>query len=89
MSELLPAGVDRSGVTVVGAKDLAVANIGRRGLSIQNISDTTMVINETGSVATATNGYQVVAGAAVEISTNQRVSVYCASADKAYIATEV
>lgn len=87
MSALLRAGVDRGGVTVIGAKDVAPAN-NRRGLAFQNTSDTEMRVTETSADATATTGYKVAAGASLDIHTNMRVSVYCAAAGKTYAAVE-
>lgn len=84
----LESGTDRGGVTVVGAKDVAAARETRRGLTFQNTSDTEMRLTETNVTATASTGFKVAAGQAVNISTNMRVSVYCASAGKTYAATE-
>lgn len=84
----LEGGADRGGVTVAGAKDVAAANDIRRGLTFQNTSDTEMRVTETDDDATASTGYLVAAGVSVNISTNMRVSVYCADADKTFAATE-
>lgn len=84
----LEAGYDRGGVTVAGAKDVAAANENRRGLTFQNTSDTEMRLTETGVNATAATGYKVASGQAVNVSTNMRVSVYCAVAGKTYATTE-
>lgn len=85
----LPSGTSRSGVTVAGAKTLAPFNLIRKALTIQNTSDTDMRIREDGGVASATNGFLIVAGDAVEVATNQNISVWCAVAGKTYEATEV
>jgi len=84
----LEAGTDRGGVTVAGAKDVAAARETRRGLTFQNTSDTEMRLTETGLIASANTGFKIAPGASVNISTNMRVSVYCASAGKTYAATE-
>lgn len=87
--DFLTAGHDRSGVTVAGAKDVAVANDTRRALTFQNTSDTDMWLCESGAVAAVGTGYKLAAGQAANVSTSNRVSVYCASAGKTYSATEV
>ncbi len=85
----LPTGTNRSGVTVAGAKTLAPYNLRRQSLTIQNTSDADMRIREDGTDASATSGFLVVSGAAVDVDTNQRISVWCAVAGKPYEATEV
>jgi len=84
----LPAGTDRSGVTVVGAIDVAPANSARMGLTIQNTSDTAMRVTENGATATATTGYLLPVGGLFKTSTTRRISLYCATADKTFAATE-
>jgi hypothetical protein len=86
--QFLEAGINRGGVTIAGAKDVAAANDSRRGLTFQNTSDTDMWLTETNVNAAVGTGYKVAAGVAVNIATNMRVSVYCASAGKTYAATE-
>jgi hypothetical protein len=88
MSGFLEAGRDRSGITTIGAATVAPANEQRRGLTFQNTSDTEMRLTETDADATAATGYKIAPGQAVNISTNMRVSVYCAVAGKTYAATE-
>lgn len=86
----LPAGTDRSGsITAANtAQDVAPANPSRVGLTFQNTSDTVMRLAENGSDASASNGYSVAAGASVNVSTNRRISVFCATAGKTFAATE-
>ncbi len=85
----LTAGVDRSGVTVAGAADVAAANANRLELILQNTSDAEMRVTENGVTATATTGFKLLAGLTVKVSTSNRISVYCATAGKTFAATEV
>lgn len=84
----LPAGADRGGVTVAGAKEIAAENIYRKYLTFQNTSDTAMRVTENGVPATATTGYLIAPGAAANIGTYKAVSVYCSVAGKTYASTE-
>lgn len=86
--DTLSAGTDRSGVTVAGAKDVMAANAARTGGAFQNVSDAAMYVNLAGATASATNGFLVPAGGGLNIVTNQKISVYCATAGKAYVALE-
>lgn len=86
----LPAGTDRSGAIAAGgvAQDVSAANASRQGLTFQNTSDTVMRLTENGADAAAATGYSVAAGASVNVSTNRRISVFCAVAGKTFAATE-
>lgn len=86
----LPNGVDRSGSITTGgtAQDVAPANAARQGLTIQNTSDTPMRVTENGADATSATGYLLAAGAALNVSTNKRVSIFCATTGKSFAATE-
>jgi hypothetical protein len=86
----LGAGTDRSGSITAGgtAQDVAAANTSRIGMTFQNTSDTVMWLTESGTTATVGTGYQIIAGAAVNISTNKRISVICATIGKTFAATE-
>jgi len=86
----LPAGTDRSGTITTGgtAQQVAAANPSRVGITFQNTSDTVMYLSENGTAASATNGYQLAAGAPVNVSTNRAISVFCATTGKTFAATE-
>lgn len=86
----LPGGTDRSGsiITANTAQDVALANTARVGMTFQNTSDTVMRLTESGTDATAKTGFSVGAGQAVNVSTNKRISVFCATAGKSFAATE-
>jgi uncharacterized protein (DUF2345 family) len=86
----LPAGTNRSGSITTGgtAQDVAAANTSRIGMTFQNTSDTVMSLTESGVTATATNGYSIAAGQAINISTSNRISVFCATTGKTFAATE-
>lgn len=88
---VLPAGADRSGsiATAGTAQDVAAQNTARQGLTFQNTSDTDMRLTENGVTATATTGFLVKPGSGVNVSTNRRISVWCASAGKTFAATEI
>lgn len=88
MSGYLGAGANRSTTTAAGSKVLAVANRNRKGLVVQNVSDTAVVVCQTGEDATATNGLSLAAGQGLEVVTNQRVSIFCTVAGKAVAAVE-
>lgn len=85
---VLPNGNPLDGVTVAGNKQLVPANASRRGLTFQNTSDTEMRVTENGTAATSTTGYQLAPGGKFTASTNRAINVYCATAGKAYAATE-
>lgn len=85
---VLPAGTPRTGVTISGVKNVAAANTSRRGLTMQNTSDTEMRVTEDDTDPTATVGYQVAPGGKFTASTNKSIRVYCATAGKGYAATE-
>lgn len=89
-SNPLPAGTDRSGTIATGgtAQNVAAANTARRGPDFQNTSDTEMRVTENGTAATATTGFQVLAGGAFRARTNRAISVFCATTGKAFAATE-
>ena len=84
----LTAGVDRSNTTDAGAKAVAGANASRRGLTLQNTSDTEMRVTENDVVATSSTGYQIAAGGTFKANTTRSISVYCAVAGKTFAATE-
>ncbi len=86
----LPSGTDRSGTitTANTAQDVAPANPTRVGMTFQNTSDTAMRLTESGADATATTGFVIAPGQAVNVSTNKRISVFCATAGKSFAATE-
>lgn len=86
----LPAGTDRSGAITTGgtAQNVAAANTSRRGLDFQNTSDTEMRVTENGTAATATTGFQVLAGGTFRARTNRAISVFCATTGKTFAATE-
>lgn len=86
----LQAGANKGGAITLGgtAQDVAAANTIRRGLHIQNTSDTEMRVTETNADATATTGFKLLAGERLEIQTNQRVSIFCATTGKTFAATE-
>lgn len=95
-SNILPyktAGTDRSGSISVNAvaETLAAGNAERVALTIQNISSGDLWINEFGDTAapSTAGSYKIPAGYSCEISTNQAVSVYGATAGQAWTATEV
>jgi hypothetical protein len=81
---------DRSGSIAAGgtAQQVAAANPQRVGLTFQNTSDTLMRLTENGTPASATSGYSVAAGVAVNVSTADAVSVFCATTGKTFSATE-
>lgn len=86
----LPAGTDRSSTIATGgtAQNVAAANTSRRGLDFQNTSDTEMRVTENGVAATATTGFQVLAGGSFRTRTNRIISVFCATTGKTFAATE-
>lgn len=86
----LPAGTDRSGTIATGgaAQNVAAANTARRGFDFQNTSDTEMRVTENGTPATATTGFQVLAGGTFRTRTNRAISVFCATTGKTFAATE-
>lgn len=87
----LPAGTDRSGtITTAGtAQVLAPANANRRGLTIQNTSDTAMFVSESGTPASATYGYLLdVSSAPFKVSTNRVIYIWCGAAGRSFAATE-
>ncbi|HEX8418524.1 MAG TPA: hypothetical protein VF638_00770 [Sphingomonas sp.] len=95
VSSTLPATgaggyTDRSGsiTTANTAQTVAPLNATRSGMTFQNTSDTAMRLTENGVDATATTGYLIAAGAAVNISTSDKVSVFCTVAGKTFAATE-
>lgn len=86
----LPAGTDRSGTITTGgaAQNVAAANTARKGLDFQNTSDTEMRVTESGTAASATTGFQVLAGGTFRARTNRVISVFCATTGKTFAATE-
>jgi hypothetical protein len=87
----LVAGTDRSGSITTGgaAQQVAAGNTSRRALDFQNTSDTEMRVTENGTAATATTGYQVLAGGRFSARTNRAISVFCATTGKTFAATEI
>lgn len=89
----LPAGTDRSGSITAGgtAQQLAAANANRKSLTVQNISDADLWINEIGdSAAVDTAGsWKIPAGSAFSVSTNRAVSIISATTGKKFTATEI
>lgn len=88
----LPAGTDRSGSITTGgtAQQLAPANTARKSLTIQNISDIDLWINEIGGTALAdgVGSYKVIAGQAFIVATNRAISIVGATTGKKWTATE-
>jgi hypothetical protein len=88
----LPSGTDRSGGIVAGgvAQQLAPANAARKSLTVQNISDADLWINEIGGdAAVATAGsWRVPAGAVFAASTNRAISIIGATTGQKVTATE-
>lgn len=89
----LPAGTDRSGSITDGgtAQQLAAANVSRKCLTVQNISDADMWINEIGGTAAVdtAGSWKVPAGSVFSVSTNRAVSIVAAATGKKFTATEV
>lgn len=89
----LPAGTDRSGSITTGgtAQQLAAANAARKSLTIQNISDADLWVNEIGGTAAAdTSGsWKVPAGSVFSVSTNRAISIIGATTGKKFTATEI
>ncbi|PKP99605.1 MAG: hypothetical protein CVT74_07435 [Alphaproteobacteria bacterium HGW-Alphaproteobacteria-13] len=89
----MSAGTDRSGTIAAGgvAQQLAPANATRKSLTVQNISDADLWVNEIGGdAAVATAGsWRVPAGAVFAASTNRAISIVAAAAGKAFTATEL
>lgn len=94
-ADVLRVGTDRSGVTTADTEGatssvVAEANSSRRRLTIQNISDEALWVNQSGSAAQASTAgnYKIATGAIFEVTTNQEVSIIGSVAGKAYTATE-
>ncbi len=89
----LPAGTDRSATITTGgtAQQLAAANASRKSLTVQNISDADMWINEIGGAAAVdtAGSWKVPAGSVFSVSTNRAVSIVAAATGKKFTATEV
>lgn len=89
----LVAGTDRSGSITTGgtAQQLAAANSARKSLTIQNISDVDMWVNEIGGTAAAdtAGSWKVTAGSAFAVSTNRAISIVAATTGKKFTATEI
>lgn len=89
----LPAGTDRSGSITDGgtAQQLAAANVSRKSLTVQNISDADMWINEIGGTAAVdtAGSWKVPAGSVFSVSTNRAISIVGATTGKKFTATEV
>ncbi len=89
----LPAGTDRSGSITAGgtAQQLAAANANRKSLTVQNISDADLWINEIGGSAAVdtTGSWKIPAGSAFSVSTNRAVSIIGATTGKKFTATEI
>jgi len=86
-------GVDRSGTITTGgtAQELAAENSIRTGLTVQNISDTDMWIDEVGGTAAAagTGSFLLPAnGGVYQVGTFNAISIFCATTGKAFTATE-
>jgi hypothetical protein len=84
--------VNKSGTITTGgtAQVLAPANIERRGLWVQNVSDTDMWINEQGNAAATQPSMKLVPGALYEfpVSVGSAISIFCATTGKAFSARE-
>ncbi len=89
---VLPAGTNRSGTITTGgtAQQLAPANTARKSLTIQNISDIDLWVNEIGGAAAidAVGSYKIIAGQAFSVATNRAISIVGATAGKKWTATE-
>lgn len=90
MSQFLHAGINRGGAIVTAnvAQVIAQPNPVRRGMTVQNTSDTDMFVSETGEDATPALSYKLVPGAACAINTDARVTIVCAASAKTFAATE-
>lgn len=83
---------NRSGTITAGgtAQVLAVANLNRKGLWIQNVSDTDMWISELGTAAANQPSIKIPAGAMYEfpVAVATDISIFCATTGKAFSARE-
>jgi hypothetical protein len=81
--------VTANGVSVVGAVNILAANSARTALTVKNDSDTKMYMRTDG-VASAGVGYPLAPGGEYQFPPHMvpsgAISVYCASADKAWVA---
>jgi hypothetical protein len=88
----LPSGTDRSGTIAAGgvAQQLAPANAARKSLTVQNVSDGDLWINEIGNAAAidSAGGWKVGAGQVFAVSTNRAVSIIGATTGQKFTATE-
>lgn len=93
IQQTLTAGTDISGTITAGdtSQLVAAANLTRKALDFQNISDTVMWITETlGAAAADTSGcWAVSPGDVWAAGTNRAIYVICATTGKNFTALEV
>lgn len=85
-------GTNRSGTIAAAntAQQLAAENGIRRGLTIQNIDDTDMWVNELGGTAAinSAGSYKLAPGAVLQVGTINAISIICSTISKKFTAVE-